>query len=525
MNKKILFIALVALVLLPLSTHAQWSAPTQTPPNGNPSAPLNAGSTAQSKVAGLLLNTGNFTNGLIVQFGNVGIDTTSPNYTLDVNGLINGTQLCISGVCRNSWPSSSSGTVTSITSGTGLTGSSNPITTSGTISLNTAGISGCTNSTSNKIYWNGSYLACGTDQGGTGTVYNLSQGNGISLSSNPITTSGTISADTNYVQRRLQSGCAGGQAIQSIDVNGNPTCISAGSSYTDTDTFDTVTARGGTSNQTLTINGVSTFNNTVNFSSGIQKFWNPIEMLYRSDTGGTTGFQNDNPNLNWTHGGSVGSLNMYMTQAGMAWNGGFRLKVFGAISPNVLCFQDVNCITASNADLTLNSNNNNSLFLGNATNGVKINQNAGDAYVKLFSNGSWWNLHNSGGTMYFSNNSGYNPLYLSGNTAYGNFVNVSDERLKKDITQIPEALNRVLKLKGVSYTWKSDNTKGIGLIAQDVEKVFPEVVKTDEKGIKGVNYGYLVGPLVEAIKDQQKSIDDLKAEVSALKAEVASLKK
>ena len=73
------FIASVSLVYA-------WTGPTGTPPANNVSAPLNVSSTAQSKVGGLIINTGGAANGLIVSSGNVGIGQLSPLYTLDITG-------------------------------------------------------------------------------------------------------------------------------------------------------------------------------------------------------------------------------------------------------------------------------------------------------------------------------------------------------------------------------------------------------------------------------------------------------
>jgi hypothetical protein len=65
-----------------------WSPPGQAPTGGNVSAPLNVSGTVGTKAGGLWLNTGGASNGLIVQSGNVGIDTTSPSQALDVNGYL-----------------------------------------------------------------------------------------------------------------------------------------------------------------------------------------------------------------------------------------------------------------------------------------------------------------------------------------------------------------------------------------------------------------------------------------------------
>ncbi len=65
-----------------------WQEPSQTPPGGNVDTPLNTGSIGQSKAGGLILNTGNAANGLIVATGSVGIGTNNPSQKLDVNGNI-----------------------------------------------------------------------------------------------------------------------------------------------------------------------------------------------------------------------------------------------------------------------------------------------------------------------------------------------------------------------------------------------------------------------------------------------------
>jgi len=82
----------------------------------------------------------------------------------------------------------------------------------------------------------------------------------------------------------------------------------------------------------------------------------------------------------------------------------------------------------------------------------------------------------------------------------------SDERLKSDIKTIDNALDKVMNMRGVSYIKQAE--KGVGVIAQEIEKVLPEVVTDGE--YKSVAYGNIVGVLIEAIKEQQKQIDELK---------------
>jgi hypothetical protein len=95
----------------------------------------------------------------------------------------------------------------------------------------------------------------------------------------------------------------------------------------------------------------------------------------------------------------------------------------------------------------------------------------------------------------------------------------SDERIKDNIEQIDGALEKVQAIRGVTFTRNDteDDRTHVGVIAQEVEKVLPEVVKDGEDGIKSVAYANMVGLLIEAIKEQQTQIDDLKAEVTRLK--------
>ena len=100
----------------------------------------------------------------------------------------------------------------------------------------------------------------------------------------------------------------------------------------------------------------------------------------------------------------------------------------------------------------------------------------------------------------------------------------SDERLKENIKEIENPIEKVKQIRGVEFDWKEGNEevhefKGhdVGVIAQDVEKVMPELVKDREDGYKGVKYEKMVSLLIEGMKEQQKQIEELKSEIQELK--------
>jgi hypothetical protein len=95
----------------------------------------------------------------------------------------------------------------------------------------------------------------------------------------------------------------------------------------------------------------------------------------------------------------------------------------------------------------------------------------------------------------------------------------SDRNLKTNITPIASALSKILQLNGVEFDFIDSTNTGylevhqIGLIAQDVNKVIPEVVGKNNDGTLGVSYQHLVAVLIEAIKEQQEQINDLKRKI------------
>ncbi len=146
---------------------------------------------------------------------------------------------------------------------------------------------------------------------------------------------------------------------------------------------------------------------------------------------------------------------------------------------------------------------------------------------------------------------------IGGSLTGSSFLYSSDRRLKTNVRNVA-GLSNILKLRGVTFDWLSNGSADVGLIAQEVESVFPQLVQTNEKtGFKAVKYGNLVGPLIESTKelygmcqenhqrieqlsskvDQneaqtkdemiklQKQVEQMKAENKAVREELAELKR
>ncbi|MBM3419578.1 MAG: hypothetical protein FJY11_00425, partial [Bacteroidetes bacterium] len=123
-------------------------------------------------------------------------------------------------------------------------------------------------------------------------------------------------------------------------------------------------------------------------------------------------------------------------------------------------------------------------------------------------------------------------LYVSGSAYSTGSWASSDARYKNAITPVEAGLERLLMLEPVTYFWNReafpemsfDDNRHLGLIAQDVEKVFPDLVNTDENGYKAVAYDRLPVVMIQAIKEQQQIIESQQQENQNLKTELETLK-
>jgi len=109
----------------------------------------------------------------------------------------------------------------------------------------------------------------------------------------------------------------------------------------------------------------------------------------------------------------------------------------------------------------------------------------------------------------FTGTVGAAAITATGDIAAANFNSTSDISLKDNIQTIVNPLDKINKLNGVTFNWKENQKPSIGVIAQELEKVLPELVTQGD--IKSVNYNGLIGVLIEAVKEQQKQIEELKS--------------
>lgn len=153
---------------------------------------------------------------------------------------------------------------------------------------------------------------------------------------------------------------------------------------------------------------------------------------------------------------------------------------------------------------------------------------------------AWWNLIGIRGVQQTAGTVAYADLITvsnlggelmrvngyNGNVSIkGSLTQNSDFRLKRDISTISSALDKLRLLRGITFHWigmDRDQAEQMGLIAQEVQKSFPQLVTSDDKGLLSVNYSGFVAPLIEAVKELKAENDALRAEIQAKDAAFAA---
>lgn len=165
------------------------------------------------------------------------------------------------------------------------------------------------------------------------------------------------------------------------------------------------------------------------------------------------------------------------------------------------------------------------------SNGGVFVQKTGDNHFQLANAAMTWYVSNEDDTNRFViNNGGGAGVYLENGGS--SWVGFSDIRLKENIQPVENALAKLMQLRAVSYNFKSNSPdqREIGVIAQEVQEQFPELVSENGEGYLGVSYDRLGPILIEAVKELNAKVETLEAENArlavdneALKAEVAKV--
>jgi hypothetical protein len=244
------------------------------------------------------------------------------------------------------------------------------------------------------------------------------------------------------------------------------------------------------------------------------------QILIGGGAGGSMTTGNENVIIGGNAGAvnSTGSGNIFLGySAGWSNTGSGNIIIGNRVGYN--SYQNV-----SNALIIDNETTTSPLIYGDFENDyLRFNANVG---IGTYYN-TTYGLRVDGGTS-----TSYSMYVYKGAYTPGSFYSASDARMKTGISIIEDALGIINQIHGVRFNWKRDEYPDrkfseqtqIGVIAQDVEKVLPEVVSEDQEGYKAIAYDKLTAVLIEAIKEQQEQIDALKSENARLSAIESRLK-
>jgi hypothetical protein len=213
----------------------------------------------------------------------------------------------------------------------------------------------------------------------------------------------------------------------------------------------------------------------------------------------------------------------------------------GGFADNMPTCQPGEVLTAAGGSLACVRPNGDNLGVGGSTSGTLYSNNGSYGYLGLDS-ANYWRLNNGRALLRLGNGwhydffpSVFRPYannavhlgdsshrwkngYFAGNLYAYRYYQNSDRALKTDVHPITRPFTILNAIHGSKYRWKDSGYTAFGVIAQDVERVMPEAVSTDAKGIKSVEYSQLIAPLIEAVKQLKADNDNLRERVKVLEA-------
>jgi hypothetical protein len=300
---------------------------------------------------------------------------------------------------------------------------------------------------------------------------------------------------------------------------------------TNTDTNTTYTAGGG-----LTLSGtefsLTAVTEATNVTAVSRRYLNSITLDgYGRVTGVGTASEGDQPVPNYyvnsaSFNSSTGDLTLTRSDSGTVvvdLDGAYLRSITSSMVTSALGYtpptSDTNT-TYTSSDFTVTalsgySSNNGTFLRRDGTFATPPNDNTTYSNLNEFANGPGYTTYSSNQATDTTSTVQFALIRSTGDVvAYYS----SDERLKDNVKPIENALEKLQKIRGVEFDWndKQDVYEGhdTGVIAQEVQKVLPEVVTEREDGYLAVKYEKMIGLLVESIKDLKAEVDELKTQLN-----------
>lgn len=257
------------------------------------------------------------------------------------------------------------------------------------------------------------------------------------------------------------------------------------------------------------IRNMKTFHTTVTSQDDHQN--SPISIRERGLSGAGSGATNFAPNLNFHWSGRV-SRSLWMDTSGTLNFSEFNSNgTAGALAPlNVAGLRTSSIYNTGGVDI---NNGSPTIYLRDTDQmSAMIHVNSNQFYILrgCGANQTNWCTYNGRWPLYIDLPT--NEAHFGGTLRAPAYLHNSDARLKKDITAIsPEdASVKLRQLRPVTYTWKDSGLASMGFIAQDVQEVYPDMVRADKDGMLSVEYAQMIAPMLVTLQQVEQDLADEK---------------